>query len=208
MTKFGQRNLYFAHAVAVAIVTASISMAQGPAGNHAPLPSPSQNPEVATVPSTVNPQFIPTTGPVDLPPLLANAVNPNPPHLVLEAPKPQRKSHLNHGHRGHGHATHGHAVQGQHEPQTIYVEGSGSLPAEHAGGPQAKPEYPLQRHAEAVKTKFLHGDKTARAVPIPNANRVPVWKTPYSYGHFGASRNRQWTLHNGHQETYTQWTLR
>ena len=203
MTMLGPRNLHFVHAVGVMIVTASISLAQGPGNNYAPLPPPNQNFAAPNYPSPVQPQSMPKTASNDLPPLLANAVNPNPPHLVLEAPKPQRKSHL-----GHGHTPHGQMIQGHHEPQTVYVESDGSLPAEHAGGPQAKPEYPLQRHAEATKTKFLHGDKTARAVPIPNANRVPVWKTPYSYGHFGASRNRQWTLHNGHQETYTQWSLR
>jgi len=199
----GTRNLHFVHAVGVVIVTASISLAQGPGNSYAPLPPPNQNFAAPNYTSPVQPQSMPTTASNDLPPLLANAVNPNPPHLVLEAPKPQRKSHL-----GHGHTPHGTMIHGHHEPQTVYVESDGSLPAEHAGGPQAKPEYPLQRHAEAVKTKFLHGDKTARAVPIPNANRVPMWKTPYSYGHFGASRNRQWTLHHGHQETYTQWSLR
>ena len=47
-----------------------------------------------------------------------------------------------------------------------------------------------------------------RATPIPNATRLPTWKAPFSYGHFGAAATRQWSHHRGHARSYTQWTLR
>jgi hypothetical protein len=118
--------------------------------------------------------------------------NPNPPHLVLETPRP----------RPHGvNQSHGVIYGAVEENAVVHTEG-----ASH-GGPQASPD-PISEHADKLKNQFLHGDKQERAAAIPNANRVGVWKTPYSYGHFGASRNRQWSLHRGHKESYTQWTLR
>ena len=42
---------------------------------------------------------------------------------------------------------------------------------------------------------------------LPRAQQRETWKTPYSYGYFGASGNRHWTLHNGHRDRYTEWRL-
>ena len=43
---------------------------------------------------------------------------------------------------------------------------------------------------------------------LPEANQREIWKTPYSYGHFGASGTRHWTLHHGYRDRYTEWRLK
>ncbi|MDG2221018.1 MAG: hypothetical protein P8L85_06545 [Rubripirellula sp.] len=43
---------------------------------------------------------------------------------------------------------------------------------------------------------------------LPEANSRPTWKTPYSYGYFGASRTRHWTVHYGYRDRMTEWRLR
>jgi len=106
-----------------------------------------------------------------------------PPHLVLEPPKLRRN-----GDAG--------SFRGE------VVTESGQYPTTETSSHQG-----VLPH-EKVAEHFLHADKTARAVAIPGATRAPVWKTPYSYGHFGASRNRQWAKHHGFNNDYTQWTLR
>jgi len=107
----------------------------------------------------------------------------SPPHFVLEPPKMRR-----HGHLG--------SLQGD------VVAEPGQNPS--AGAAEQTGILPHEKVAEHI----LHANKTPRAVPIPGATRAPLWKTPYSYGHFGARRNRQWTQHHGYQNDYTQWTLR
>ena len=43
---------------------------------------------------------------------------------------------------------------------------------------------------------------------LPEANSRPTWKTPYSYGYFGASRTKHWTIHYGYRDRVTEWRLR
>jgi hypothetical protein len=118
----------------------------------------------------------------------AQWVTPHPPHWVLSMPQPPKRS------------------PGHTDEVVIYDEAASALQpqtseASSTGHGHTKPHEKVTKH-------FLHADKTTRPPAIPNANRVPVWKTPYSYGHFGAGRNRQWSLHHGYQQTYTQWSLR
>jgi hypothetical protein len=42
---------------------------------------------------------------------------------------------------------------------------------------------------------------------LPGAKERAIWKTPYSYGYFGASGTRHWSLHHGYRERYTEWIL-
>jgi hypothetical protein len=42
---------------------------------------------------------------------------------------------------------------------------------------------------------------------LPEANQRETWKTPYSYGYFGASNKRHWTAHHGYRDRYTEWRL-
>lgn len=106
-----------------------------------------------------------------------------PPHLVLEPPKARY-----------------HVRTREFESEVVTDSGQ-DRSAEHHASAGVLPHEKVAKH-------FLHADKTTRAVPIPGATRAPMWKTPYSYGHFGASRNRQWSLQHGYQNAYTQWTLR
>ena len=43
---------------------------------------------------------------------------------------------------------------------------------------------------------------------IPFAKESVGWKAPYSYGYFGATGKRQWSLHHGYRDRHTDWTLR
>ncbi|QDV65029.1 hypothetical protein Pan14r_27320 [Crateriforma conspicua] len=43
---------------------------------------------------------------------------------------------------------------------------------------------------------------------IPSAATRPAWKTPYSYGYFGARGSRHWSRQYGYRDGYSQWTLR
>lgn len=117
-----------------------------------------------------------TYGPTDLSMM-------NPPHLVLQAPRPIKPKH-------------GHVEQSVVDDESGMTTHEPTSPRFH------------EDVQEKVSKHFLHADKMSRPPAIPTANRMPVWKTPYSYGHFGATRNRQWSFHNGYQQTYTQWTLR
>lgn len=60
--------------------------------------------------------------------------------------------------------------------------------------------------------QHLHHKHHAAAQPptalLPEANSRPTWKTPYSYGYFGASRSRHWTVHYGYRDRMTEWRLR
>ena len=42
---------------------------------------------------------------------------------------------------------------------------------------------------------------------LPGANQKASWKTPYSYGYFGGSGTRHWSLHHGARDRYTEWVL-
>lgn len=54
-----------------------------------------------------------------------------------------------------------------------------------------------------------HRENVAGPRPaLPGATTLHLQKTPYSYGYFGASGRRHWSLHFGHQQSYTQWTKR
>ncbi|WP_168563774.1 hypothetical protein [Crateriforma spongiae] len=43
---------------------------------------------------------------------------------------------------------------------------------------------------------------------VPSAATRPTWKTPYSYGYFGARGSRHWSRQYGYRDGYSQWTLR
>jgi hypothetical protein len=42
---------------------------------------------------------------------------------------------------------------------------------------------------------------------LPAADAAERWKSPYSYGYFGASGHRQWKQHHGYRDRYTEWRL-
>ncbi len=74
-----------------------------------------------------------------------------------------------------------------------HFSGGGHFP----GGRQAKP--PVHHEHR------LHHQVRAVPATIPNAARRETWKTPYSYGHFGASHTRSWNRHYGYRDHMTEW---
>jgi len=137
-----------------------------------------------------------------------------PTHLVIEAPQPRKHNHSRH------HAvpqmappTHPESVGGGYwnQPDNL-VHGTVVQDDQNMDGEFNGPELPVT-HAPKKKHDLAHvipshANKTPRPVAIPNASRTTGWKQPYSYGHFGAKHNRQWSIHHGHQRSYTQWTFR
>lgn len=43
---------------------------------------------------------------------------------------------------------------------------------------------------------------------VPDAISMPVWRSPYAYGYFGARPSRIWARHRGVRDCYAQWTGR
>jgi hypothetical protein len=96
------------------------------------------------------------------------------------------------------------AVMSQIEPHVFMHDGPPHLVIESPEVRAAQDPTAWHGHGHP----HAHGRKPPYPAAISGANRVPVWKQPYSYGHFGASHTRHWSLHHGHQRNYTQWTLR
>ncbi|MCG8648192.1 MAG: hypothetical protein MI861_00075 [Pirellulales bacterium] len=75
--------------------------------------------------------------------------------------------------------------------------------------PVKKPSFSLGYRAHHAQTHPPLSSYHRRASPspakIPRAHARETWKRPYSYGYFGASPSRQWTLHYGYRDRYTQW---
>lgn len=111
----------------------------------------------------------------------------SPPHYVLQAPVPPSP---------HQESSQDVIIHDEYDPSVIQNSLRPRPPT------TTQPAHDIHDHLP------LHADKRTRPIVIPGAVPVPVWKTPYSYGYFGASRTRQWAQHHGHQRTYTQWTLR
>jgi len=131
-------------------------------------------------------------------------VNAAPPHLVLQAP--QHGSHQTPGLSSH-------FVPPPETDDQIYHSGLGN----HSGPQHLDAHATIVGQSPRAEKKAtldlsdhlpIHANKQTRPVAIHQTVRAPVWKQPYSYGHFGAAHTRQWSLHHGHQQKYSQWTLR
>ncbi|WP_372723637.1 hypothetical protein [Novipirellula sp.] len=76
------------------------------------------------------------------------------------------------------------------------------------------PEFSLPKHKLGERysqTHPPHGShhqrKLGTPATIPQAKESASWKTPYSYGYFGATSKRSWSKHTGYRDRYTEWTL-
>lgn len=138
-----------------------------------------------------------------------------PPHLVIRAPGPPpsqaapRRTELAHGllpgshhslhasvDSGHAGARHGDMAHG-----TAFHEAEAQGTARVAGPRGTSPDHEAHRRG--------HWWQKKPAPPtIPGAVVEPVWRSPYSYGYFGAGRHRHWQRHYGARQSYTQWTLK
>ncbi len=87
--------------------------------------------------------------------------------------------------------------------------GSPEFPSHGAAAGDVSPKEP---HFSGPWASEVNRKMRAQLQPpppaIPGARQTPVWKTPYSYGHFGASGKKHWSMHYGYRDRYTQWTLR
>ena len=93
------------------------------------------------------------------------------------------------------------AHHASHAPAHQVIRAPAHLPARHPGiAPRGTAHSPL--------TATIHRRLQPQSATIPHATVRDVWKTPYSYGYFGASGERRWTRQHGYRDHYTQWTLR
>ncbi|GAA5510733.1 hypothetical protein [Novipirellula caenicola] len=66
-----------------------------------------------------------------------------------------------------------------------------------------------ERYSEKHPPHLSHQQrKLGTPAVIPQAKESASWKTPYSYGYFGATGKRSWSKHTGYRDRYTEWILR
>ena len=114
---------------------------------------------------------------------------------------------------------HPHAIPG--DVHTRALVGNRMIPSR--GNPQLQPHqlllapnHPTSEHRQHVKRgkglPLLHHKHHRPIQPpaplLPESNSRPIWKAPYSYGHFGASGTRHWSVHYGYRDRMTEWRLR
>ncbi len=78
-----------------------------------------------------------------------------------------------------------------------------------APGPRAATSAAARHHEKYLQKHPPHLSIQQRIQPapakLPLANQRETWKTPYSYGYFGASGRRHWSRHYGYRDRYTEW---
>lgn len=140
-------------------------------------------------------------------------------HLVIEPPQPL-KHHGSARHRTGHHELpqivmpmHQESVGGGYwnqtgnSPESIHSVDEMGFEGQFADA-ELPPPGPPKKKIDLTHAFPSHAHKTPRSTAIPQASRTTGWKQPYSYGHFGAKHNRQWSVHHGHQRSHTQWTFR
>lgn len=66
----------------------------------------------------------------------------------------------------------------------------------------------IEAHAKQhVPSLRHHLPQESRAV-VHDVSRIPVWKTPYSYGYFGAKDSKHWHRHHGYRDRSLEWQYR
>jgi hypothetical protein len=135
-------------------------------------------------------------------------------HLVIEPPQPPKRHHWwHHGLPQITAPTQPELVGGgywnrpSHLPPSAVDQEEMVVHDAFRGG-ELPPPAPPKKKINLTHAIPAHADKTPRSPAIPQASRTTGWKQPYSYGHFGAKHNRQWSVHHGHQRSHTQWTFR
>ena len=63
------------------------------------------------------------------------------------------------------------------------------------------------RSARHPPITHREGPRTESAV-VSGASQVPVWKTPFSYGYFGARGTKHWHWHHGYRDRRSEWMYR
>lgn len=125
-----------------------------------------------------------------------------PPHRIIQPPQPITPSHprARPTQRWDGPSTSAHVNNGRMDPQhhvPILPEFPGVENDPKSAGPGRV----------GLGTHWIQPQPDYHP-PIPGATVEPRWKTPYSYGYFGAEGKRQWTRQHGYRDRYLQWSLR
>ena len=102
-------------------------------------------------------------------------------------------------------------VAGTHAHQVIQApridDSVGSYPHTRAGHPATTNPTP-KSGIDPVPHLLNHHATQPPAAAIPDASYREVWKSPFSYGYFGASGSRKWTRHFGYRDRDKEWRLR
>ncbi|MEM9366236.1 MAG: hypothetical protein AAGD07_09575 [Planctomycetota bacterium] len=157
-----------------------------------------------------------------------------PPHLILRSPGYQRHRDRESWWSSHHRAAPAATIDPHHAGPTPPVETRAVIPTQHIDDhePDGAPEtglgaalFPDQSAIPAwppgvdndpgnvgpgqlgLGQHWIKSPIKRRPV-IPAATTQPIWKTPYSYGHFGPTDARHWYRHHGYRDRYLQWTLR
>ncbi|PHQ32589.1 hypothetical protein [Rhodopirellula bahusiensis] len=138
------------------------------------------------------------------------------PHVIIQAPTPPKVTRK-HGYAPNQYSSHQQQGSMQHGPQPS----SGSLhPHLHHAHQKAAVAVAPLTHPPGVENDpgakgpgrlgvGEHWVKNPQArQTIPAATVQPRWKTPYSYGYFGAEGKRHWSRQHGYQDRSLQWSLR
>jgi hypothetical protein len=109
---------------------------------------------------------------------------------------------LGYGNGGYQHPLNGLRQEPKHAHQILRA------PTIAAPGEQAATGKSLQK--KLVHPPYSSHRRRMQPEPptLPGANQREIWKTPFSYGYFGASGTRHWSLHHGYRDRYTEWRLR
>lgn len=89
-----------------------------------------------------------------------------------------------------------------HPHEVIRSPAAQAAEAERIGGRRPRGSFYFPHHLSD------HAPLQRSPAKLPHANLRETWKTPYSYGYFGASGTRHWSLHHGYRDRYTEWRLR
>ncbi|EMB16167.1 hypothetical protein [Rhodopirellula europaea] len=139
------------------------------------------------------------------------------PHVIIQAPAAPKNAR-NHGsvpangyapNRSSGHSQHGHQQSaGSVHPhlQHAHQKAKATMaPLTHPPGVENDPGAKGPGRLGVGE----HWVKNPQTRPtIPAATVQPRWKTPYSYGYFGAEGKRHWSRQHGYQDRSLQWSLR
>ncbi|KLU02371.1 hypothetical protein RISK_005437 [Rhodopirellula islandica] len=138
------------------------------------------------------------------------------PHVIIQAPGQRNVRHPSSAGNHHPNAALGQPAGG-----VSHQQNSGQLHPhwQHAHQKAAAAVAPLT-HPPGVENDpgakgpgrlglGEHWVKNPQARPaIPAATVQPRWKTPYSYGYFGAEGKRHWSRQHGYNDRSLQWSLR
>jgi hypothetical protein len=86
-------------------------------------------------------------------------------------------------------------------PRIVQPHGNHPWPQVSDRTATANPAHPLPH-------LIHHHTRHVAPAVIPDGTLREVWKSPFSYGYFGASGSRRWIRHFGYRDRDTEWRLR